>query len=203
MRAFSTNTELLPSNWFADHLYRRNFWSFATDFAVLPQNNMLGENHFQLWEVGYAPTILWLHCPCTSCQWSCFNPLHFCISALLQQILPQYCSRTTWQFQTCQDENEMSAKPCERTGLENFQNFQILLPFQWRRKCSFVLLCKRCQVHFGIHFKVTYSHLNIKKPSGICIYSFWGFSIREINRYQNKPENWWTKNWAAQRKNVS
>lgn len=54
MRAFSTNTELLAPNWFADHLYRRDFSSFATELPVLPQNNMLGEKHFQLWEVGYS-----------------------------------------------------------------------------------------------------------------------------------------------------
>lgn len=132
------------SNWFADHLYRRDFWSFATDLPVLPQNNMLGENHFQLWEVGYSHhslAALPLHGGSVVLFQGFYQPsplLHLS-SSLIN--INTTCFRTTWQFQTCQDEKEMSAKPCERTGLDNFQNVQILLPSQWRRKCTVLFSC--------------------------------------------------------------
>ena len=51
-----------------------------------------------------------------------------------------------------------------------------------KKMYSFVLLCKRSQVHFGMHLRVTWSHLNIKKPSNIRISSFQSFTTREHNR---------------------
>lgn len=144
MRAFSTNTEIMSSNWFADHLYRSDFWSFATDLPVLPQNNTLGENPFQHCKKWDSLAALSLHVRSVILFQGFYQPLplpHLNSSLMLN--INTTCTGATWQFQACQDEKEISAKPCERTGLKNFQNFQILLPFKltWRRKCIVLSSC--------------------------------------------------------------
>lgn len=185
MRAFSTNTELLSSNWFADHLYRSDFWSICHRPPCPSTEQHAWREPFPTpWELGYSHHSL------------AALPLH--VGSVLVSKLPPTLSTSASQLFSDDIKHNLlqdyltvpnlsrwdtdGRKALWKNRLGGFPNSPSLSVGLEKKMYSFVLLCKRCQVHFGMHFKVTWSHLNIKKASGICISSFWGFTIRELNR---------------------
>lgn len=109
-----------------------------------------------LWEVGYSHHSLAALPPALSGSVILFqsfyqpSPLLHLSSSLIN--INTTCSRTTWEFQACQDDRH-ECKALWKNRLGESPNSPSLSIDLEKKMYSFVLLCKRCQVYFGMHFK--------------------------------------------------
>lgn len=162
MRAFSTNTELVLSNWFADHLY-------ISDFLIICHRSpcsftgttCLRRNIYNAVRSGLVPPFF-----------GCTAPTHHASNLASSLISNPYISASISPLLWCYILTHLASglhyvsKPAVMRkrwvqSLVKEEAWRILAPNSHplsgdleKKMYSFVLPCKRSQVHLGMHLTV-------------------------------------------------